>query len=403
MRDRVMNKFRKSGLEFLIATDIAARGIDVDDVQVVFNYDLPYDGEDYVHRIGRTGRVGRSGLAITFVSGRELFQIRNIERYTNTRIHRGRIPTEAEVGEARESVFLGKLRATLQSGEFKRQDHLIERLLEEGFTSADIASACLAQLQSGEPAPARPPRTEEYERPDRPERERFRDGPRDRYDDRRAPRYGSRERFERPGRFEDRPSRAGAPVPRPPRPEKQPTVAAPALQAVQPKTKAPVRADREIGAPGQAPQSESKPTAQTQPPVEAKSTLEKTFSDQEILASVKNPVQPQRKPAGSKPVPPWQARKLEESKATAKGKPSRATPPNQTRLWMNLGGAMDIKPIDIVNAVAGETGLPGKVVGAVDVRERHLFVDVAAEHANGIIAKLNRAQIKGHKVKVKMA
>ena len=65
MRDRVMNKFRKSGLEFLVATDIAARGIDVDDIQVVFNYDLPYDGEDYVHRIGRTGRAGRSGRAIS--------------------------------------------------------------------------------------------------------------------------------------------------------------------------------------------------------------------------------------------------------------------------------------------------------------------------------------------------
>jgi superfamily II DNA/RNA helicase len=87
MRDRVMNKFRKSGLEFLVATDIAARGIDVDDIQVVFNYDLPYDGEDYVHRIGRTG-ARADGRAITFVSGRELFQIRNIERYTNTRIQR---------------------------------------------------------------------------------------------------------------------------------------------------------------------------------------------------------------------------------------------------------------------------------------------------------------------------
>jgi len=70
---------------------------------------------------------------------------------------------------------------------------------------------------------------------------------------------------------------------------------------------------------------------------------------------------------------------------------------------MNLGEAMGIKPIDIVNAVSGETGLPGKVVGTVDVRERHLFVDVASEHAHGIIAKLNRTQIKGHEVKVKVA
>src|SRR5712671_4491316 len=169
MRDRVMNKFRKSGLEFLVATDIAARGIDVDDVQVVFNYDLPYDGEDYVHRIGRTGRAGREGRAISFVSGRELFQIRNIERYTNTRIQRARVPTEAEVSDAKENAFIGKLRALLQSGEFKKQDHLIERLLEEGFTSTDIASACIAQLQSGEGA-AKPPRTEDYERPERDER-----------------------------------------------------------------------------------------------------------------------------------------------------------------------------------------------------------------------------------------
>ena len=96
-------------------------------------------------------------------------------------------------------------------------------------------------------------------------------------------------------------------------------------------------------------------------------------------------------------------KKDEGAKPFAKGKPSRATPPNQTRLWMNLGEAMDVKPIDIVNAVAGETGLPGKVVGTVDVRERHLFVDVDADNANAIIAKLNRAEIKGHKVKVKVA
>src|SRR5205814_8280487 len=101
MRDRVMNRFRNSGLEFLVATDVAARGIDVEDVEVVFNYDLPYDGEDYVHRIGRTGRKGKECRAISFASGREVFQIRNIERYTNTRIHRGNPPTAGEVEEAR--------------------------------------------------------------------------------------------------------------------------------------------------------------------------------------------------------------------------------------------------------------------------------------------------------------
>src|SRR2546421_4428175 len=154
MRDRVMNKFRKSGLEFLIATDVAARGIDVENVEVVFNYDLPYDGEDYLHRIGRTGRAGRSGRAISFAAGRELFQIQQIERYTKVKMHRGKPPTAAEGEEARASVFLDKVRATLQSGEFKRQDHVIERLLEEGFSSTDIASALLHHLQAVENAPA---------------------------------------------------------------------------------------------------------------------------------------------------------------------------------------------------------------------------------------------------------
>jgi ATP-dependent RNA helicase DeaD len=154
-RDRVMNKFRKSGLEFLVATDVAARGIDVDDVQVVFNYDLPYDVEDYLHRIGRTGRAGRSGRAISFVAGREVFQIQNIERFTKVRIQRGKPPTASQVEEARNVVFLDKLRAVLTSGDFKRQDHIIERLLEEGFSSPDIASALMHQLHVGDEARAR--------------------------------------------------------------------------------------------------------------------------------------------------------------------------------------------------------------------------------------------------------
>ena len=70
---------------------------------------------------------------------------------------------------------------------------------------------------------------------------------------------------------------------------------------------------------------------------------------------------------------------------------------------MNVGEEMDVKPIDVVNTIAGETGLPGKIVGWVDVRERHLFVDVASEHVKPIISKLNRTEIKGHKLKVKVA
>ena len=84
-------------------------------------------------------------------------------------------------------------------------------------------------------------------------------------------------------------------------------------------------------------------------------------------------------------------------------KHSRATPGDQTRLYMNVGAEMGIAPGDVVGAILGETGLPAKVVGTVDIRERHLFVDVASEAANGVISKLNRTRIKGNKLKVKVA
>src|SRR5206468_12682354 len=108
------------------------------------------------HRTGGAGRAGRSGRAISFVAGRELFQIHQIERYTRVKMHQGKPPTAAEVEEARSDVLLARLRATLQGGEFKRQDHLVERLLEEGFNSTDIASALFHQLQSGSHRPANP-------------------------------------------------------------------------------------------------------------------------------------------------------------------------------------------------------------------------------------------------------
>jgi len=121
----------------------------------------------------------------------------------------------------------------------------------------------------------------------------------------------------------------------------------------------------------------------------------KTYSDEEILASVQVP---EPKPASKLFLKPKPA-----PAAPAKPKESRATPAGQTRLWMSLGAEQGMAPIDFVNAVSGETGLPGKVVGKVDVRERHSFVDVASEHVNSIVAKLNRGEVKGQKVKVKVA
>ncbi len=154
-RTRVMDKFRRRGFEFLVATDVAARGLDVDDLEVVFNFDLPNDAEDYTHRIGRTGRAGKKGMAFTFVAGRELYKMQNMIHYGRLKIRRERVPSMDEVEEAKGNVFLEKLRVTLEEKKFKSHDQMIERLLEQGHTSTDIASALIHLLQGavGEPPP----------------------------------------------------------------------------------------------------------------------------------------------------------------------------------------------------------------------------------------------------------
>ncbi|MFI0348483.1 MAG: DEAD/DEAH box helicase [Chthoniobacterales bacterium] len=156
-RTRVMNKFKNAEFEFLVATDVAARGIDVDDLELVVNYDLPYDPEDYVHRIGRTGRAGRKGMAITFVTGRDIYKLQFIERYTKTKIRRGMIPTAVEVEGKRSELLYQKLLKTLQDGKFKKHEVIMDRLLEDGNNSTDISAALFSMMlgsSSNSPAEA---------------------------------------------------------------------------------------------------------------------------------------------------------------------------------------------------------------------------------------------------------
>ncbi len=152
-RTRVMDKFRRRGFEFLVATDVAARGLDVDDLEVVFNFDLPNDAEDYTHRIGRTGRAGKKGMAFTFVAGRELYKMQNMIHYGRLKIRRERVPSMDEVEEAKGNVFFERLRATLEEKKFQSHDQMVQRLIEQGYTSTDIASALIHLLQgaAGEP------------------------------------------------------------------------------------------------------------------------------------------------------------------------------------------------------------------------------------------------------------
>jgi ATP-dependent RNA helicase DeaD len=208
MRERVIGKFKKRALEFLVATDVAARGLDVDDVEVVFNYDLPHDADDYIHRIGRTGRAGRSGRAVTFVSGREIYKMQNIIRFTKAKIRRERIPSEEEVEEKRANSFYDALRKTLEEGKYEKQDAILGRLLDAGFSATDIASALMHLFGRDDEKPE--PRREE--RPSRRD-----DFPRERHERREdrpaAARFESRPAPERREKFEssDQPPRTTTP------------------------------------------------------------------------------------------------------------------------------------------------------------------------------------------------
>ena len=243
-RDRVMAKFRSGAVDILVATDVAARGIDVDDIEAVFNYDLPQDEEYYVHRIGRTARAGREGRAFTFVIGREIYKLRDIQRYAKVKITLKKAPSSEDVEEVRSNMFMEKIKEVMEEGDLSPYIASIERLAEEDYASIDIAAALLKMAIGGKAREAQP---EEKD-------------------------------FENTG-----------------------------------------------GEPG------------------------------------------------------------------------------MVRLFINIGRNQNIKPGDIVGGIAGETGIPGKLIGSIDIYDKYTFVEVPREYANDVIKTMKDNQIKGKKINIEPA
>ncbi|HYM59837.1 MAG TPA: DEAD/DEAH box helicase [Thermoanaerobaculia bacterium] len=149
LRESVIRRLRAGQIEIVVATDVAARGLDVEQISHVINYDVPYDVEAYVHRIGRTGRAGRSGVATLFITPRERRMMREIERFTGSAMKPMKIPTPADVAARRMALFKESLRKNVEEGDLDLYVGLVEQLAEEGpFDIADIAAAA-ARLASG--------------------------------------------------------------------------------------------------------------------------------------------------------------------------------------------------------------------------------------------------------------
>lgn len=263
-RDIVMDKFRNGTIDILVATDVAARGIDVDDVEMVFNYDLPQDEEYYVHRIGRTGRAGREGISFSFVFGKEIRKMKDIERYTKCKLVRHDIPTIADVEEKKVTAFFKQVKEIIKDSNLSKQTQWIENLCEEeGLEAIEIAAA-LVKLALGD---------EEKE-----------------------------EIIEEKSSYREESGRRG-------------------------------RKDRDRG---------------------------------------------ERK----------------------RGRNAEA---GMVRLFINVGKNQRVQAKDIVGAIAGEAGIPGKLVGTIDIYDKYTFVEVPKENAKKVLDKMKNIKIKGNKINIEKA
>ena len=197
LREQTLERLKDGRLDILIATDVAARGLDVERISLVVNYDIPMDSESYVHRIGRTGRAGRAGRALLFVENRERRLLRNIERTMKLTIPEVEIPTADVLGERRLAKFAAKVQQQLESSDLDQYRALLAKLQPAEELDIETLAAALLKMAQGERPlivaadpifKSRPPRREFEERADRGDRG---------------------DRRDRPARSNDRPARDG--------------------------------------------------------------------------------------------------------------------------------------------------------------------------------------------------
>lgn len=288
-RDRVMNSFRNGKADILVATDVAARGIDVDDVEAVFNYDVPQDDEYYVHRIGRTGRAGREGKAFSLVVGKEVYKMRDIQRYCKTRIIPQAIPSLNDITSIKVDKVLDQVRETIENQDLDEMIDVIEmKLIEEDYTAMDLAAALLRIVVGDE--------NEDIAESSRPARSL------DELDF-----YGVR------GSGRDRGGRRG----------------------------------RNDGS--------------------GRSRGRRERASEKVYDYITG-----------------------EGNAMA-------------RLFLNIGKSQGVTPGDILGAVAGESRIPGRAVGSIDMYDGYTFVEVPDEYADTVIKSMKNARIKGKNVHAERA
>jgi ATP-dependent RNA helicase DeaD len=305
-RNNVLSKFKNGVINILVATDVAARGIDVDNVDAVFNFDVPLDEENYVHRIGRTGRAGRQGKSFTFVTGRkDVLKLKDIQNYTKAAIQRGEVPTQDQIAEFRKNQFIEKITNTIYIDELQEFLPMADDLLNSGLSQRNILAALL-KLQLG----TVDKKGNTYKDEDfRISAGGFEGGNRDRDSGR-----NFRERSERgESRFGNRGGERDS------------------------------RGDRNS-----------------------------SFGNRR-----ERPERPERSSNGG-------------------GE-------NMVKVFINIGRNQNIRPGDIVGAIAGEARIDGKVIGEIDIKDKFSFVYLPKDVVGTVMDAMNDNTIKGNRVNLEVA
>jgi ATP-dependent RNA helicase DeaD len=149
-RIQVLNRYRNGQVRVLVATDVAARGLDIDDISHVFNFDLPDDPEVYVHRIGRTGRAGREGIAISLLTPKDRWQLRRIEDYTRFKLERAELPTIQQIEHHRQALLMEQLEVWIRRGRCRREREMVDLLVQTGNDPLDVAAAAMKLARNDE-------------------------------------------------------------------------------------------------------------------------------------------------------------------------------------------------------------------------------------------------------------
>ena len=374
-RDRIMGRFREGALDVLVATDVAARGLDIGLISHVVNYDVPSSTDVYIHRIGRTGRAGREGVAITLVEPREHRLLRDIERAVGQPLEIAGLPTISDVREHRMDALRAQLREALVAGDFDRYRAVVEPLSGE-FDLVDIALAAISQAdadargaedtaeiaQATLPSFDRPGARGPARRPFNQDRgyDQDRPGPRGPYNV--PPQYQQRP-YQQP--YQQQPNRD---------PRFRPGPSGPGLGAPPP-----FGADQGQG--------QDQPFPQRPGP--------------------DRPYEP--RPAQGRPAPGGGPRRGFRLSGwhDQEGRPVLQAPNigsgggGITRLFVGAGRAAGMRPGDLVGAITNEAGLRGGDIGAIQIADGFSLVEVPEAAAEHVISALRAATIKGQKVNVR--